>query len=303
MTDAFIPPAAETPMRRLIVPIEAIDVSDRLRPVDPAYVQALAASMSERGLINPVRLRPARDGSNRLQLVAGSHRIEAARLLGWTEIEATLRDLSDAEARIEEIDENVFRCELSPLDLAVSLAERKRLYEQAHPEAAHGKAKKPKTEKGKVANFATFQSFAKDAARKTGLGERSIRDYVALVASLGPDTIAALRSTPLAENAAQLKAVAASKPEEREAIVKALAEGRATNVTRAREAAGFIKRPNAEEAALTAFMSAMARLDLRQLKSRLSILQDTIKLREDGKAGAEKAKAGKAAAKGARAGS
>lgn len=296
MSDAFIPPRPETAVRRFMLPLDAIDVSARLRPVDPDYVQALAASMSEGGQINPIRVRPTADGGNRVQLVAGAHRLEAARLLGWSEIEATQRNLTDAEARIEEIDENVFRQELNALDLAVSLAERKLLYEEARPEAAHGKAKKPKTEKGKVANFATFQSFAKDAARKTGLGERSIRDYVALVRALGPATIAALRATPLADNAAQLKAVAAAKPEERDAIVAALSDGRASNVARAREAAGFIKRPDPERAALDAFMAAMARLDLKQLKARLSILADTIRLREDGNAGAKKAKAAKAAA-------
>jgi ParB family transcriptional regulator, chromosome partitioning protein len=293
MADAFIPPRPVTPPRRFMVALDAIDVGERLRPIDRDYVQALAASFSEQGQIQPIRVRPAADGGNRLQLVAGGHRVEAARLLGWTDIEATLRDLTDDEARIEEIDENVFRQELSALDLAVSLSERKRLYEAAHPEAAHGKAKKPKTEKGKVANLSTFASFSKDAARKTGLSERSVRRHVELVKALGPGTIAVLRATPLADNAAQLKALAGTRRQEREAIMAALVAGKASNVARAREAAGIVKRPDAEEQALDGFMAAMARLDLKQLKARLSILQDTIRLREAGKAGAEKAKAAK----------
>lgn len=283
---------------RQTIALDAIAVGGRLRPIKPEYVQSLAASMSERGLISPIRVRRSPVSANSVLLVAGAHRLAAARLLEWTEIDVSFRELTDDEARLDEIDENVFRNELSALDLSASLYERKIVHERLYPEAAHGKAKKPKTEKGKVANLSSFASFAKDAARKTGLSERTIQRHVELIKALGPETIAALRSTKLADNAAQLKAVAASRPEEREAIVRALAEGRATNVTRAREAAGFIARPNAEEAALTAFISAMARLDLRQLKSRLSILQDTIKLREDGKAGAEQARAAKAAAKG-----
>ncbi len=288
MSDAFIPPRAvrAADLRAMLgdheIDIDAIVVPERLRLVDADRVSALAANFNEMGQLDAIAVAMA-EGSNGFLLVDGEHRLEAGRKLGWTRIRAFIREMTPEEREKHEIYANLIRNELNALDRIVFVGRLAAIFERENVSARHGGDRKSKKwlEKNQLANISNWSGFNSEAARRTGLGEKSIRNTRALFDKLGPATIAALRSSPLADNAAQLKAVAETRPEERDAIVKALADGRASNVARAREAAGIVKRPDAEDAALTLFANNMARLDLKQLKRRLSILTDTIKLRED----------------------
>ena len=55
-------------------------------------VDELAKSISEVGLLNPITVDPNHT------LIAGLHRLEAAKRLGWTEIECTVCDLEGLSA-------------------------------------------------------------------------------------------------------------------------------------------------------------------------------------------------------------
>jgi ParB family chromosome partitioning protein len=229
--DAFIPPA---PVRAVgpsefHLEIAAIDVVDRLRPVDPALVEALAASIAENGQLQAITVRPADDEGNRAVLVAGAHRLAAMALLGRETIRARWMGADAAAARLVEIDENLIRAELTALDRAIFLAERKFIYEKMHPEAAHGGDRRSrKAPVGQVANLATWSRFSKDAAAKVGLSERSIQRAVELAAALDPAAIALLRGSKLTDNAAQLKALAGLSPERQRAVAQAIAGGAAS---------------------------------------------------------------------------
>ncbi|MDE7262514.1 MAG: ParB N-terminal domain-containing protein, partial [Oscillospiraceae bacterium] len=61
-------------------------------------------------------------------LVAGLHRLEAAKLLGWKEVECSVCELDSLHAELAEIDENVIRTGLSYLELSELLARRKKIY-------------------------------------------------------------------------------------------------------------------------------------------------------------------------------
>lgn len=215
-----------------------IDCSDRLRGLDEAAVQAMAASMSECGLVQPVTVRRNPDGSNKPRLVAGRHRVAAALLLKWTEIRVEWRVLSNQEARLEEIDENLIRAELTALDRAVFLAERKRVYEELHPETAHGgdRKRKPKSLEDQVANLATWSRYSKDAAAKTGLSERAIQRAVEMVSKLSPAIIDDLRRSTIADNQSQLIAFSDLPEGEQKTCMSALVSGKAKNVEAARVA-------------------------------------------------------------------
>lgn len=277
------------------IPLDAIDVPARLRIVDPDKVRELAASIAEQGVLQPIVV--ARGAGNRVTLGDGEHRLEACRLLGRSTILAIVRDLTELEREAVEIHANLIRNELNALDRVVFIARLGDIFEAQNPDARHGGDRKSKKwqEKNQFANLANWSAFDKEAAKRTGLSVRSIERARELAAKLGPDAIAALRGSPLADNAAQLKAVAEVAPQEREAVVKALAEGRAANVQRAREAAGFIKRLDPEEAALRAFEASVAKLELSQLRRRLSVLQSIIALREQGERGKAKSRKAEAA--------
>lgn len=247
--------------------VSAIDATGRLRPVDEAHAQLIAASMNESGLIQPVVVRTDASGDG-LKLVVGGHRLRGACLIGWDEIPAILIEATDDEARQIEIDENLARKELTVLERAEFLAERKRVYETLHPETANGKAKKPKTEKGKIANLATFARFSKDAAKSTGLGERTIQRSVELAGKLAPEAIAAIRGTKVADNQAQLQALAEMEPEQQVKVAREIAEGRAGNIGKAQVTAGLVPEGGAvreEDRPLAKMIPVLERLSHQQL--------------------------------------
>jgi ParB family chromosome partitioning protein len=221
--------------------IADIRVPPRLRPIDPATVDMLAASFLERGQDTRIIVRED-GGPDRYVLIAGAHRLAAAAQIEWAWIDAEMVDADDDEARLIEIDENLVRRELSVLDRAIFLAERKAVWERRYPETAHGKARK--TRQGKVANLATFARFSKEASERTGLSERTVRRATQLIEGLTPEVRDGLRLSPLADNQTQLFALAAMRPETQVVIAREIAEGRASTVAAATLTAGLAPRRN-----------------------------------------------------------
>lgn len=215
------------------IPLTEIDATDRLRRVDPAHVEAIALSIEQCGLQAPVILRP--DG-NRYRLVAGWHRLSAVEKLGWTSIDAIVQNLTEDEARLVEIDENLMRRELSALDRALFLAKRKESFDQLHPETA-----KPGRRKKELAKtFRQFgETFAKATANRLGLNKRTIEIALALAKSLSPEAREVLRLSDIADNQAELLKLATLEPEKQIAAARMLASGLATRVKGARVALGL----------------------------------------------------------------
>lgn len=195
------------------VPLTLIDATDRLREVSEAHAVMIADSMAgPHGMRQPIEV--VRTGA-RYRLVFGAHRYRGAEINAWATIDAFIVEGSDAELRLREIDENLIRHELTALDRARFLLERKRLYEALHPEAKHGANQFTRG----VANLAT-PSFSEDIAEKVGLSERSIRRACELASKLSPDVVAKVRHTPLASNQAALEALAKHPYERQLAAVK-----------------------------------------------------------------------------------
>jgi ParB-like chromosome segregation protein Spo0J len=99
-------------IERLLV--EDIDVGSRLRPIHEAAVAALAESMQRLGQLSPISVFSPDD--NTFRLVAGLHRLEAAKRLGWDEIDAVFVAGNEIERELQEIAENLHRSELTTLE-------------------------------------------------------------------------------------------------------------------------------------------------------------------------------------------
>ena len=82
---------------------------------DPTTIKELATSIRERGVLQPVLLRPS-GGS--FQIVAGERRFLAAREADLETIPAIVRQFTDREALLIAIIENVQRENLNPMDEA-----------------------------------------------------------------------------------------------------------------------------------------------------------------------------------------
>ncbi|MGO4286891.1 ParB/RepB/Spo0J family partition protein [Bosea sp. TAB14] len=233
--------APSIPDHEIEIEIAAIDVVDRLRLVDRAYVEMIAASISETYLHQPIAVASTPGAGNRYVLVDGENRLEAFKLLGRTTIPARIRDLTEVERRKHEIHANLIRNELTALDRTVFVGELAGIFAIENAEARNGGDRKSKKwrEKNQLANLANWSSFSKEAARRTGLAERSIRRTRELFGRLSPDAVALIRGTKVADNQAQLQALAEMGPEQQLAVAQAVAGG-AGNIAKARIVAGFV---------------------------------------------------------------
>jgi ParB family chromosome partitioning protein len=78
----------------------------------------LAASLRERGIIQPIVVRPLRGASGGHEIVAGERRWRAAQRAGLHEVPVVVIEATDAEALQLAIIENVQRADLNPLEEA-----------------------------------------------------------------------------------------------------------------------------------------------------------------------------------------
>lgn len=204
------------------IPLALIDADDRLRPVDKERARAISESMWVSGQLQAVVVRPV---GGRFQLVIGGHRHAAAQILRWTDINATVEEMTDLEARLAEIDENLYRHELSALDRAVFLSERKRVWEEMNPETAHGGDRKSLKKQGRNQVAIVATRFTSEAAEKLNISERSIRRACMVAAALSPQVVALVRRTYLAGHASDLEKLARLTPEKQIVAVERLASG------------------------------------------------------------------------------
>ena len=78
----------------------------------------LAASIKQRGVLQPILLRPDPDASDRYQIVAGERRWRAAQRAGLEMIPAVVRDMDELQLLEVGIIENVQRSDLNPIEEA-----------------------------------------------------------------------------------------------------------------------------------------------------------------------------------------
>ena len=76
----------------VLLPISEIKTRPGRREARVEDVREIANSISEIGLLNPITV------DDNYTLIAGLHRLEAAKLLGWAEIECTVSGLRGLQA-------------------------------------------------------------------------------------------------------------------------------------------------------------------------------------------------------------
>ncbi len=102
---------------------------------DEKALNELAESISQYGVLQPLLVRPRKDGS--YQIVAGERRWRAAKKAGLKEIPVTVRDLSDDETAAIALIENLQREDLNPIEQAQGLSELIETYGLTQEEAAY----------------------------------------------------------------------------------------------------------------------------------------------------------------------
>jgi len=104
------------------LPLELIVPNPRQprREFDSDALDALAGSLGEQGVLQPVLVRPRAGGT--YELVAGERRWRAARIAGLKTIPAIVRDREDAAALEAALIENMAREDLNPIEEARACA-------------------------------------------------------------------------------------------------------------------------------------------------------------------------------------
>ena len=102
------------------IPIEKIDVGDNALRMefDDEEVSDLAVSIRRIGIIVPLVVVAAGD---RFSLVAGHRRLAAARSLALHSVPCLVRDATKADAKEVSFAENLFRTDLTPVEVAAGL--------------------------------------------------------------------------------------------------------------------------------------------------------------------------------------
>ena len=88
---------------------------------DDSAIAALADSIREHGMLQPILVRPLENGS--YQIVAGERRWRAARMLGLEEVPVTIRAMTDQETMQIALIENLQRENLNPIEEALGYQE------------------------------------------------------------------------------------------------------------------------------------------------------------------------------------
>jgi ParB/RepB/Spo0J family partition protein len=101
------------------VPLHKIEVLGQVRKkFDANAHKELVESIRTKDVINPITLRPSPRKAGMYLLVAGERRFRAAREAGLHDIPATVRELDDQAAALYQVEENIHRKDLTPIEEA-----------------------------------------------------------------------------------------------------------------------------------------------------------------------------------------
>lgn len=202
--------------------VDRIIKGERLRAADPAAVEAKRVSMRESGQISPILVRPAPDQPGWFVLVAGLHRLEAAIAEGWPTIRADVRQLTDDEARLIEVDENLISKGLTPLERAIFVDVRLQVWGRLHPERvikAEAEDASAAPKRGRPANSVKLTEFLGDTpatmgfsaetAEDLGLSASTIERALRIARGLSALTLAKVAGSKVAKNEGLLRQLAA----------------------------------------------------------------------------------------------
>jgi ParB family chromosome partitioning protein len=169
---------------------DEVTIWGRLRQIDSARLSEMVQSVREIGIKTPIQVRTIDRGSGgaEVRLVAGLHRLEAARHLG-IKVPATEFDGDEIAALMWEIAENLHRAELSALDRSdhidrwIKLSDERREKPAQLAPVSGGRGNTggvnaaardlgiDRTEAWRAVKVAGLSSEAKAAARETGLDD------------------------------------------------------------------------------------------------------------------------------------
>ena len=171
------------------IPIELIRPSafQPRRRFAEAELDALAQSIREKGILQPLLVRPLAGQEADFELVAGERRWRAAQRIGMHEVPVIVRPLADSEALEIALVENLQREDLSPLEEAEAYSRLMEEFGRTQGALAEAVGKS----RSHVANTLRLLSLPAPVRRRLDEGELSAGHARALLAAADPIALAA----------------------------------------------------------------------------------------------------------------
>ncbi len=191
-------------MKVVAIPLDQIDVGERLREIDEDYATMLAESFKADGQRTPIEVRE-RSEDGKYRLIAGAHRIRAAQIAGLMTVLAIVKTVTNDEAALLEIDENLIRHDLTALDRATFLAKRKELYLKIYPETATGGDRRSDQKHRFVF---LKEKFSEATAKRLGVSDGTIDRAIRRFNRITPKVRRMLSGTWMANKGVELDALA-----------------------------------------------------------------------------------------------
>jgi ParB-like nuclease family protein len=197
----------ETQLKKIRV--KAIRVIGQHRPLVSKKVQIIADSMAKIGLKTPITVRAGKKGP---ALITGRHRLEAAKSLGWRNIDCFVMKGDKTERRLWTLAENLHRAGLTRLQRSEFVAEWERLVKQQDKGAQDAQPGGHQPEDKGISKTAKQLGITRDEVRRSRA-----------VAKISPKAKRAAKASGLADNQAALLEVSKEPPQAQESKVHELA--------------------------------------------------------------------------------
>jgi ParB family chromosome partitioning protein len=148
-------------------------------------LEDLARSISEKGILQPVVVRPSASGDT-YQVVAGERRWRAAQRAGLHQIPVLIRELSDEEVLEIAIIENVQRADLNPVEEAMGYQQLIDSYGYTQQQLAESIGKS----RSHIANTLRLTTLPKSVLDQLQDGKLTAGHARALIATDDPQSLA-----------------------------------------------------------------------------------------------------------------
>jgi len=194
--------------------IADIEVGTRKRKLDESKVRSIADSFTSIGQLQPITVSSGDYGKYRL--IAGLHRLEAAKSIGWEAIQATEFEGDEVTVELAEIDENLMRNDLTVLEQGEHLARRQELvgFKQGDNRFTIGRG-----------DTMTPLKTTPEIAQDIGLTERSAQRRMQVARNIVPEVKDTIRNTEIANSTTQLLELARLTPEKQVEVAKSITDG------------------------------------------------------------------------------
>lgn len=193
--------------------ITDIEIGLRKRKLDEGKVHSIADSFLQIGQLQPITV--ARENGN-YYLIAGLHRLEAAKLLDWQTIDAVEFEGDPVAVELAEIDENLMRNDLTVLEQGEHLARRQELvgWKNGMNQYTVGGGE-----------IVSLPKSTHEIAKEIGLTERSAQHRMQAARNIVPEVKDAIRNTEIADSTTQLLELARLAPEKQVEVARVITEG------------------------------------------------------------------------------